>query len=335
MRYARVIKTIGFFSILTTVLFCGSPADAFAYQDRVSTAKGLSHYAMGQIYDLLGMTDRAVLEYEEAIQYDASSYLPHLKLGAGYARLNMLPEAIDELRLVHLFNQEDLQSHYLLALIYSTQKEYDKAAEEYELILKAFSEAEPQNIQIYDYLGQLYYSQKKYNKAIEQYEKILALEPKNADVLYLLGSLYWEVDKRDQAIGLLKRSIEVDPEHDSSLNTLGYFYAENNIHLDEAESLIERALVISPNNGGYLDSLGWVYYKRGMYEKALEKLIEADKYLKDPVIYDHIGDVHHKINHIEDAIKYWELSLKLLPKQEKVAQKINNVKNIQARRSVE
>jgi len=334
MRRKGVIKTFVCLSILARGLFCAPRADAFIYQDRVSMAKGLAHYTMGQVYDLLGMTNRAVLEYEEALHYDKSSYLSHLRLGAGYARLNLLTEAIDELRLVNQLNPEDLQSHYLLALIYSTRKEYDKAAEEYELILTTFSEAEPKNIQIYNYLGQLYYSQKKYDQAIKQYEKILSFEPKNADILYLLGSLYWEVEKQDEAIGLLKKSIIIDPEHDSSLNTLGYFYAENDIHLEEAQKLIERALTINPSNGGYLDSLGWVYYKKGMYRKALEVLSEADKYLKDPVIYDHIGDVYHKLNNIEDAVKYWELSLKLHPKQQDVLQKINDVKNIQVRRSI-
>jgi tetratricopeptide (TPR) repeat protein len=279
------------------------------------------------VFDLLGMTNRAVLEYEEALQYDPTSYLTHLRLGAGYARLNMLPGAIEELKLVHKYNPEDMQSHYLLALIYSTRREYTLAAEEYELILKTFSEAEPQNIQIYSYLGQLYYSQKKYDKAIEQYEKILTFEPKNADVLYLLGSLYWEVGDRKLAVDLLEQSVVIDPQHDSSLNTLGYFYAENDMRLDEANDLIVRALAISPENGGYLDSLGWVYYKKGMYQEALETLIKADQYLKDPVIYDHMGDVYQKLNHLEDAIKYWELSLQLLPKQEAVINKINTVRS--------
>ena len=169
MRYARIIKNFSCLSILTVVLLCSVRADALVFQDQVSTTKGLSHYAMGQVYDLLGMTNRAVLEYEEAIQYDESSYLSHLRLGAGYARLNMLPEAIEQLLLVGKFNSEDLQSHYLLALIYSTRQEYSKAAQEYELILKTFSEAEPQNIQIYNYLGQLYYSQKKYDQAIQKF----------------------------------------------------------------------------------------------------------------------------------------------------------------------
>ena len=38
---------------------------------------------------------------------------------------------------------------------------------------------------------------------------------------------------------------------------------------------------------------------------------------------------------IDDAIKYWELSLQLLPKQEKVIKKINAVKNDQAKQTTQ
>lgn len=72
-----------------------------------------------------------------------------------------------------------------------------------------------------------------------------------------------------------------------------------------------------------------------MYEKSLEILLKADQYLNDPVIYDHIGDVYHKMNHIEDAVKYWELSLQLLPKQKEIIQKISTVNNIQVRHNVQ
>ena len=66
-----------------------------------------------------------------------------------------------------------------------------------------------------------------------------------------------------------------------------------------------------------------------------ETLTKADKYLKDPVIYDHIGDVYHKMNHIEDAIRYWKLSLQLLPKQKKIIKKIDDVKNTRVRRNTQ
>lgn len=319
--------------VMALVLCSPVRATAFVDQDRIAMAKGLAHYAMGFRHDLLGQLNRAVLEYEKAAQFDEGGYLIQLRMGTDYARLNMLSDAIEHLTRVPQLNSEDLQSHYLLALIYSNQREYDKAAQEYEIILKTFAAADPQNIEIYGYLGQLYYSQRKYDQAVEQFEKILALEPKNADVMYMLGSLYVELDRRDTAIDILKRAIGVDPDHDGSLNTLGYLYAEEGKNLDEAIELIQRAVTINPANGAYLDSLGWIYYKKGMYEKALEVLTNADSLLKDPVIHDHLGDVYFKLNRTEDALKYWNLSLEALPGQEEVLKKIDGVKNTQVRNS--
>lgn len=327
MRRIKIRMILVCAGVCLMAFVCPPSASAFANEDRIALAKGLAHYAMGYRDDLLGQTNHAVLEYEKAAQFDASSYLIHLRLGTGYARLNMLPEAIDQLQVVHQLNPEDMQSHYLLALIYSNQRQYDNAAQEYEIILKTFSREEPQNIEIYGYLGQLYYSQRKYDQAIEQFEKILAVESSNADVMYMLGSLYLETGQKERAVAILEKSVTIDPEHDGSLNTLGYLYAEDGKNLDEAMTLIQRALDIAPGNGAYLDSLGWAYYKKGMYDKALETLQKADALLKDPVIYDHIGDVCSKLDQADEAVKYWKLSLELLPEQDDVLQKIESVEN--------
>ncbi len=313
-------------------LLISQPAQAFFYEDRVSTTKGIAHYATGQVYDLLGETNRAVLEYEKANQYDPGSYLIELRLGIDYARLGLLKEAKEALQLVQTYNPEDIQSHYLLALIYSTQGDYEKAAQEYELILKKFSQTEPENIQIYGYLGQLYYSQHKYDQAVEQFEKILKIDPENADVMYLLGSLYLDINQEKKATDLLKKSIEINPNQDGSLNSLAYVYAEKGQNLNEALDLVNRALKVDPNNGAYLDTLGWIYFQNEKYEKALEILKRADQYLKDPTIYQHIGDTCYKLNLVEDAIKYWQSSLELLPNQEDVIKKIEEVKSHQASR---
>jgi Tfp pilus assembly protein PilF len=156
------------------------------------------------------------------------------------------------------------------------------------------------------------------------------VEHDNADVLYLLGSLYLEIDEEKKAIELLRQSIAFEPEHDGSLNSLAYIYAEKGTNLEEAMDLVTHALEIDPDNGAYLDTLGWIYCQENKYEKALEILKRADQYLKDPVIYEHIGDVYYKLNHVEDAIHYWELSLELLPDQERVILKLEEVKNTQA-----
>ena len=331
----RKMRRLSIYFLIVGLILLGASvatpkAEAFALEEKMATYKALAHYAMGQVCDLLGDVEQATLEYETAARFDNAAYLTHLRLGVNYARLNMLTESEGQLFQVQQYNPQDLQSHYLLALVYSAQKNYEKAADEYEFILKKFADADPNNVEVYGYLGQLYYSQKKYEQAIAQFEKIFALEPNNADVMYLLGSLYLEVKQSERAISLLQKSITIDPEHDGSLNTLGYVYAENNVNLDEAQSLIERALKINPKNGAYLDSLGWVYYKKGKYGEALNTLKEADQYMKDPVIYDHLGDAYYKLNLFDDALKSWELSLSLLPGQDSVVGKINALKNLQA-----
>ncbi len=299
-----------------------------ARQDVV--AKSLAHYIIGLMYDWLDMTEEAIEEFQEAVRYDPENYIIHLRLGADYARTNKIPEAIKELGLATELNKDDLQGHYLLALIYSTQKEFDKAAGEYELILKQFSKFDPKNIEIHGYLGQLYYSQRKFDKAIEQFKSILALEPANTDMLYMLGSLYLEINDRKSAIEQFKKAIEIDPSHDGCLNSLAYVYAEDGNHLDEALTLVQRALKINPQSGAYLDSLGWIYFKKGMYTEALENLKKADGYIKDSVIYDHLGDVYFQMNELENARKYWKLSLDLYPEQDEVREKLKALSTEQA-----
>lgn len=304
--------------------FCLIPQDSCGSQNQEKKAKSLAHYTMGVVYDLQGRTEEAIATFEKVAKYD-DNYAVHLRLGADYARLGRFSEAIDELHAVLEFDPDNVQARYLLALVYSTQKKFDKAATEYENILTSFSKAEPENIEIYGYLGQLYYSQKEYDKAISQFETILSLEPDDVDTIFLLGSLYLETSKRKKAATLFKRVLKMDSEHEECLNSLGYMYAEDGIKLNEAQEMVEHALKIDPDNGAYLDSLGWIYYKEGQYTRALKYLKKAGSFEEDPLIYEHIGDVYYRLEHTENAKKYWTLSLELSPEKDHLLKKLNTL----------
>lgn len=291
-----------------------------------SAAKSIAHYIKGLMYDWDGETKQAIAEYEEAAKSDREVSLIHLRIGSNYARLGQFTEAIRELKLASELNPDDQQPHYILALIYTAQQDFNQAAAEYELILQYLAKTDPQNTEVYIYLGQLYYSQRKLDKAIEQFQHILTFQPQNADAMFMLGSLYLENDDRPKAMELFKKSLDVNPNHDASLNSLGYMYAEDGVNLDEALNLVKKALEFSAKNGAYLDSLGWVYFKKGMMDEALEYLKQAVNLFKDPVIYDHLGDVYYRVGQELDAEKYWQQSLDLLPNQERILKKLDALK---------
>ncbi len=289
-------------------------------------ARGLAQYILGVRSEVLDNLDESIAHYEQSVQSDPENYIVHLRLGSNYARANRFPEAIASLNRASELNSADVQAHYLLALIYSALKEYDKSAMEYEKILQTFAANNPQNVEIYGYLGQLYYLQKNIDKAIVQFQKILSFEPKNADVIYMLGTLYEDKNDRAAAINYFKQAIAIDPEHDGCLNSLGYLYALEGSDLAEAQALVERAIKINPTSGAYFDSLGWIYYKQQKYDQALTYLLKANSLISDPVIYDHLGDVYLKLNQPENAKRYWLLSLELSPENQLVLDKINALK---------
>ena len=238
-------------------------------------------------------------------------------------------DAIKQLVLVPSLNPKDIQSHYLLALIYSSQKKFDNSVAEYELILKSLATESPDNVDVYYYLGQLYYAQHEYAQAIEQFKKILASQPQNAEMMYFLGSLYVEIDREDQAIDIFKKALAVDPDHDGVLNSLGYIYAEQGNNLEEAMRLVDRALAIAPDSAAYLDSLGWVYFKQGRYNDALKALLKADEKEHDPVIFEHLGDVCLALKQSDEAKQYWKKSIELDPNQKSVIDKIERLEKSQ------
>jgi len=294
-------------------------------------AKGLAHYIMAVMDDLNGDNQHAISEYQKSIKFDHKQPLSHLRLGAYYARYGRLAQAVVHLKEVVRLQPNSSQAHYLLALIYSSQKKYGLAADEYELILKTASKNNPDNTEIYSYLAQLYYSLHKYSQAIEQLNQILQAQPKNVSAKFLLGVICLDLDDRHKAREEFQQVLALEPQHDGALNSLAYLYAEEGVHLDEAFKMIHKAIDLDPSNGAYYDTLGWVLFKKGFNAESLMTLEKAQNYITDPIIFEHMADVYMAEQEPALARKFWLKSLALDSKQPKVLQKIEQLNRTSAR----
>jgi tetratricopeptide (TPR) repeat protein len=81
-----------------------------------------------------------------------------------------------------------------------------------------------------------------------------------------------------------------------------------------------------PNDGYITDSLGWAYYKQGRYEEAVKYLEEAVKLVPDDAtILEHLGDAYMKTNDLKKAVDYYRKALEHKEKdKELLEQKIES-----------
>jgi len=169
--------------------------------------------------------------------------------------------------------------------------------------------------------------------ALEDYDGAEALlEPlldgseNDVEIHYQLGVLEGTRHHMDAALGHMEKVLELDPKNAAALNYIGYSWAERGENLDEAEELIRRALALSPDDGYITDSLGWVYYKMAeMYfredrkdealsllERARKQLLQAAEMTGgDPVVSEHLGDVHLLRGEKSRALDYYEEAVSL------------------------
>ena len=252
---------------------------------------------MGTIYENRREIDKAIREYESAIQADRVAIKPR----------------------------------YSLAKLYVVKGFIEQAMEQYRVL----SKLDPKNTRLSTVLGALYLHQGltyskggNYKHAVRSYKKLLKIFRSDLSYYYL-GTAYERLGKVYCAARQFNRAIKLNQDYAEAYNYLGYMYIDRGKKLDKSIKLIKKALEIEPENGYFVDSLGWGYYKRGMLNQAmlqLERAVELTKGEKDdPVIRDHLGDVYFQKKMYNKAIEQWEKAVELGVEDRKIIEeKIKN-----------
>ena len=170
-----------------------------------------------------------------------------MALGTFYARHNMLDKALREYQTAVERKPDFLQAHMLLGVVYDAKKEYAKAKEQYEAVLRidpkfgpaannlAWIEAEhggsldkavqlaqiaeekmPQDPSVADTLGWIYYKMNLFSRAVTSLEEAREKLGDNPVVLYHLGMAYFKSGKPDAAAVELKKALELSATFDGS-----------------------------------------------------------------------------------------------------------------------
>lgn len=236
---------------------------------------------------------------------------------------NNFPQALEYLKHIEKESKFYKKSLILQCKILYKQDKSDKAQKIAQKGTKHFPEID----EFWLLKSDFYAKKEKYTRALQILKRGLEYNPKSTILLFQMGVFEHKLGNIDKSISHMEKVINIDPEHAKALNFLGYTLTERNKDLDRAKILIQKALELEPKNGYFLDSLAWYYYKSQRFEKAWKTISSAvDQVEKDPVIWEHLGDIASKLDKKEKGIEAYKKALGLDTKDpQKIREKLNKL----------
>ncbi|MBN2291689.1 MAG: tetratricopeptide repeat protein [Pirellulales bacterium] len=160
--------------------------------------------------------------------------------------------------------------------------------------------------------GWVFYRAKQYDRAAEIHEDILKRfdsDWKNQDlretlrgVRLALAGIEVNRSNSSRAEELLEEILDEFPDDVSAMNDLSFLWADENRHLHRALRMSKKAVGAEPKNAAYLDSLGWALFRLGKHKEAaveLEKAVAIDP--QEPEILEHLAEVYDSLKKHQKA----------------------------------
>ncbi len=205
----------------------------------------------------------------------------------------------------------------------------EKKREASNFLSNIYNDIESPNLyQIYDYADFLK-NNEEFLKSIDYYTKALNLINKEHHLYSKLkegrGVAYERINDWNKAEKDLLNSLEASPNQAYVMNYLAYTWIEKGINIEQSLKMLKQANEIKKNDGYIIDSLGWAFFK-------LEKYDEAKKYLElavrimpgDPIVNDHYADSLW-MNKKEIQARYiWQYVLNLEKTEKEIKESIKD-----------
>jgi tetratricopeptide (TPR) repeat protein len=242
-------------------------------------ASGTLERAFGDISELQGDYDTAVVHYKAALADDPKDVAAHFKLGVALRRMRRFDEAIGELDKVAAFDRD-----------------YPGLSLERGLLFEESGDVE---------------------KAIDQFKGALAKAPDDPDLQLRVGSAYVAIDRPEEALPMLKKVLEQRPSSAEAHHYIGRaLMLEGGSMLADALRNLKRAVELDPNKAEYHVYVAWAANdttpaQLELASDEVDKALALDKLNAEA--YWLRGSVRRMEGQLDDAVKDEKHALELRP----------------------
>jgi len=223
--------------------------------------KALDLFLNGSNADAKGDYASAILEYQEALQLDASGGI-YYAIAKDYFFLNKLSFALQNIGKAVEFEPANIEYLLLQEEIFSSAKQNDEAIRVLEKIVSIDST----NINAYYKLARLYEPNKP-KQAIEVYQKVTKFIGNEWSVLTRVADLYERLGENEKAVQTLESLSEIDPANKELQKVIIDFYLRTK-NFEKAQVQVDDVLRSYPDDLEAHETKARIYALQDSLEKA-------------------------------------------------------------------
>jgi len=235
---------------------------------------------LARTYEKLNMCEQAELTYINALKAKPENWIGYSNLGLFYAHQGRQDDALEQLLKAVQFENKGYDAWNDLAAIYYGIGYQDEAREMWERSLEI-----EQNYPALSNLGAFYFMQLRYRDAALFYEKALELDDYDFRVWKNLASALYNIPgEKEYALDTYKRAAEmaeskkaINPHDAEILSALADCYLKLG---DKAKASLytDQALALSPTNLYIMLNASLVYEHMGKRDMALNLILKVFEY---------------------------------------------------------
>ena len=231
--------------------------------------RSIAYFYRGYAYSRKDDYDRAILDYNKAIELYPKFALAYNNRGYAHEQKGDKDKAIADYRKVLDLDPSDQYAKDALALLGVTatgeqEDSYSDCAqrEDFDRTLRGCTqiigrgeqETREWRATAYVYRGNAYFKNSEFDRAIADYNKAIELDPRDAITFNNRGLSYFEKGEYERAIADNTTAIELDPKYAPAYNGRGLAY-ERQGDKEKAGADYRKVLEIDPTNRFAKDAL--------------------------------------------------------------------------------
>lgn len=304
------------------------------------------HHNLGYYYFLQGDYEKSLEEYGLAVAIDPNRSFTWSNIAELRSRLGLYDECIMDATKALEVNMEEWVAYSVRGVCWQFLGDYQAAIQDYKIYLghdptdapiwsnlgnaqreaslledaitshNTALELDPSYYQANINRGLVYTKLGEYDKALDDFNH--ALEFGDIPAAYSgRGTVYYWMGRYEDAIIDLEISARAMPNSPHSFCMLALTYFEVGRYQDSLDAATRVNQISSGCGGqGLLETQARSYYELGDYEQAIFYMNQAMELQEYMMGYYYRGTMYQAAGKNEDAIKDFEIFLKLIPRQE-------------------